>query len=489
MASKKLDLTDERISPFKVIVWLAWPLFVEQILSTFVSFADTAMVGALGKNATASVSISNSFVFLINGVMIALGTGITAYVARSVGAKDHEGAKAYIRHALILLLLVGLPISLVTVALHRLIPQWMGADPEILDTASSYLLITSLFRVFTLAMMVLGSVFRGRGDTKTPLHINVFVNILNVVGNYLLINPTHEVSILGLTLTVPGAGWGVNGAAISTGVSWFVGGTVLAVMLFVKDDPTRISLRDSFKPDRKLIGRVVNLSVPAMLERFCMSFASIFISRTINSLGTVATAANSVYSTCESISFMPAFAFATAVTTLVGQSLGAKKPDLAERYNHKTIILGAAVMTFAGVCLFVFADPLVRIISPDPEVISVARLCLRLVAFIQPVQTMAWIYAGALRGAGDTKWPFIITAVCNWAIRVVGVLIVIPYITRDIALPVTDDMLKETPELLNTLSKAMAASIVCMCADNLARCVWIGLRFNTGHWKAGIKDA
>ena len=488
MASRKIDLTDERISPFKVILWLAWPLFVEQILSTFVSFADTAMVGALGKEATASVSISNSFVFLIQGVVMALGTGITAYVARSVGARDTEAAKSYIRHAFILLALVGLPITLITVALHRTIPRWMGADIAILDTASSYLLITSSFRLFSMAIMVLGSVFRGRGDTKTPLHVNIYVNIINVVGNYLLINPTHTVKLLGLALTIPGAGWGVKGAAISTGLSWFIGGTVLMILLFVKDDPTRVSLHDSYKPDGAVIRRVVKLSVPAMLERICMSTSSIIIAKVIATLGTTAVAANSVYSTCESISFMPAFAFSTAVTTLVGQSLGAKKPDLAQRYTRNTILLGAGVMTVAGLLLFVLAEPLVRIITPDEDVVSMAKVCLRIVAIIQPAQTMAWIYAGALRGAGDTKWPFIVTAVCNWGIRVVGDLISIPIICKSIPRPVTEELFRSNPNILPTISFALAFTVVFMCIDDIARWIWIGIRFKKGHWREGLKE-
>ena len=163
MARQKLDLTDDRQSPFKVILWLAWPLFLEQILSTLVSFADTAMVGSLGATATAAISISNSFVFLINGAVMALGVGITAYVARSVGAKDYEAAKTYIRHAILLLLMVGLPVAMVPVILHRQIPLWMGANADYLAQAQQYLLITSTFRIFTMAMMVLGSVFRGRG--------------------------------------------------------------------------------------------------------------------------------------------------------------------------------------------------------------------------------------------------------------------------------------------------------------------------------------
>ena len=464
MAHKTLDLTDERISPVKVILWLAWPLFLEQILSTLVSFADTAMVGALGVTATASISISNSFVFLLNGVMLALGTGLTAYVARSVGAKDYEAAKSYIRHAVILLALVGLPIALVTCALHRKIPQWMGAEPEVLPLAAKYLLITSSFRIFAMAMMVLGSVFRGRGDTKTPLRINIFVNILNIVGNYLLINQPHTITLFSLSIPVPGAGWGVAGAAVSTGVSWCLGGTLLLVMLFVKPDPSRISPRDSFRPDRAVIRRVVDLSIPAMLERFCMSFAGIVVTRCIASLGTVVVAANSVYSTAESISFMPAFAFATAVTTLVGQALGAKKPELARRYTRYTNLIGAGVMVLAGVMLYTLAEPLVRVITQDGDAVALAKICLRIVAFIQPVQTVAWIYAGALRGAGDTRWPFYITAACNWGIRTVGVYLCI-----------------------RVFGLGLPEAVLCMCADNAVRCVWMGLRFKAGHWQTALQ--
>ena len=466
MASKQLDITGEDISPFKNILLLAWPLFLDQILSTFVSFVDTAMVGSLGVNATAAVSISNSFVFLLNGVVMALGVGLTAYVARSVGAKDYEAAKSYIRHSILLLAWVGLPIVLVTCALHRRIPLWMGAEPQILEDASRYLLITSSFRIFIMAIMVLGSVLRGRGDTRTPLVINIFVNIFNVAGNYLLIYAPHTVSIGRRAIAVWGAGLGVTGAALSTGLSWFLGGTALLCVLFFKKDPSRISFRDSFRPDFPLLRRVVTLSVPAMLERFTMSLSGIFITKFgIASLGTLVVAANSVYSTAESISFMPAFAFATAVTTLVGQSLGAGKPELAVRYTRDTNLLGAAVMVFAGVMLFVFAEPLVRIITPDPQAVALAKKCLRIVAFIQPVQTVAWIYAGALRGAGDTKWPFIITAASNWGIRTVGAILCI-----------------------RAFGLGLPEAVVCMCADNLVRMVLMGLKFRQGRWVNAIGD-
>lgn len=471
MAQRKLDLTNEKQSPLKVILWLAWPLFLEQVLSTLVSFADTAMVGGLGKAATASISISNSFVFLINGVVMALGVGITAYVARSVGAKDYEGAKSYIRHALLLLGIVGLPLALIPAFLHQYIPVWMGAESDYLGLAQEYLLITSSFRIFSMAMMVLGSVFRGRGDTKTPLRINIVVNVLNIVGNYLLIHESHVIPVnldfLNIHWEIPmiGAGLGVKGAGLSTGISWLLGGMTLAVMLFVKKDPTRLSIRDSFKPDLQIIKRVFKLSIPAMLERFCMSASGIVVTKSIATLGTAAVAANSVYGTAESLSYMPGFAFATAATTLVGQSLGAKKPDLAKRYVRYTVAIGCIVMLIAGICLYAFADSLVRIINRDIDVVPIARNCLRIVAFVQPIQVIAWILAGALRGAGDTRWPFYITAAGNWLIRALGAVLCI--------------------QVFNT---GLEETVFCMCLDQGVRALMMFLRYRTGKWVTAIQD-
>lgn len=462
---KPLDLTNENIPPLKVILTLAWPLFLEQILGTLVSFADTAMVGTLGVNATASVSISNPFMFLFNGVVVALGVGITAYVARSVGAKDYEAAKAYIRHAFLILLMIGLPISIAMCILYRQIPAWMGAEEVIMETAAQYTLITSFFRVFGMATMVLSSVFRGKGDTKTPLYINIGVNALNLIGNYILINPSHTIHIGSLSIPMFGAGWGVAGAALSTGFSWFVGGSLMAIMLFTKEDPTRISIRESFKPDRALLGRVFKLSFPAMLERLCMSSAGIVVTKSIATLGTTVVAANSVYSTAESLSFMPAFAFATACTTLVGQSLGAKKPALAERYTYYTVYVGAVILGVAGLLMFLFARPMVSIITQDEAALDIAERCLKIVAFVQPIQTAGWIIAGGLRGAGDTKWPFYITASCNWAIRALGAVLCI-----------------------RVFGLGLPEAVICMCLDNLVRLIFMYARFRKGQWKVAIKE-
>ena len=140
---KKLDVTDESRSTFMTIILLAWPVFVEQIFSTLVSFADTAMVGSMGATATASISISNSPIFFLNGIIMSLGVGITALVARATGAGNTERVKKLMRHTLLVILYVGVPITVLVLLLSRQIPLWMGAGEDILDTAAQYNLIVS----------------------------------------------------------------------------------------------------------------------------------------------------------------------------------------------------------------------------------------------------------------------------------------------------------------------------------------------------------
>ena len=416
---KQLNVTDESRSAAKTIVLLAWPVLLEQIFTTLVSFADTAMVGSLGAGATAAVSISNSPIFLLNGIIMSLGVGITALVARATGAGNTELVRKLMRHAILVLLYIGLPMAVVIISLYRMIPLWMGAGPEILDAAATYNLIVSLGRPFMIASMILNSAFRGYGDTKTPMILNLVMNLVNVVFNFLLIYPTRELTVLGYTFTMYGAGWGVAGAAAATALGMILAGTMAFYVAFRKSNPYRVSFveKGSILPDKALSKQIFSISLPAMLERICMSSSGILVTSSVATLGTANIAANSLALSAESLSYMPAFAFQMAITTLVGQSLGANKPKLAEKFVKTTQAMGFAVMCFTGLGLYVFAEPILGVFTPDTEVIFLAAQCLRLMGIIQPPQLMAWVYGGALRGAGDTKSVFYISAFTNWAIR------------------------------------------------------------------------
>lgn len=460
MAKAGFNVTDGSQSITKTILLLTWPVFLEQVLTTLVSYADTAMVGALGAGATAAVTISNSPIFLLNGVIMALGVGLTALVSQAVGAGDSEMVKKLMRHAMLVIIFVGSPICIANILLHRLIPLWMGADPEILDTAAQYNLIVATGRIFSFAAVIVNAVLRGYGDTKTPLIVNTLMNVINVIGNYLLINPTRVITVFGTSFTMPGAGWGVAGAAAATAIGTAVSGILAVTIAFTRKNEYKISFKDSFKPDISLLKKLFGISFPAMLERIFMSSSGIFVNSSIATLGTANIAANSLCLTAESLSYMPAFSFQTATTTLVGQSLGAGKPDLAEKFVKKSMLLGIILMAFTGAGLFFFATPIIGVFTPDEEVIELAARCLQIVAFIQIPQAMVWIYAGALRGAGDTKYSFYITASTNWLVRTLWSILCI-----------------------RVFHLGLESVQYCMLAEIFARLALMFLRYRSGKWK------
>lgn len=460
MAVKSINVTDESRSVTKTIFLLAWPVFLEQIFTTLVSYADTAMVGSMGAGATAAITISNSPIFLLNGIIMALGVGITSLVARSVGAGETEKVKRLMRHAILAILYVGVPITAVTLALHRMIPLWMGAAPDILDTAAEYNLIVGVGRFFMIVSMMLNSAFRGYGDTKTPLAVNTVMNVINVVLNFFLIYPVREISVFGVEITMWGAGLQVAGAGIATSISMFVAGMMTLWVAFCRKGDYRISVRGNWHIDRPLTKQIFRISFPAMLERIFMSSSGIFTTSSIATLGTANIAANSLCLTAESLSYMPAFAFQTAITTLVGQSLGARKPELAERFVHKTMLMGCIAMVFTNIGLYVFSNQLISIFTPDQEVVALGAHCLRLVAFMQVPQVAAWIYSGVLRGAGDTQVNFYITAATNWGIRTLFSVLAI-----------------------RVWGLGLFATQIVIFIEILTRLLLLYLRYHTGKWK------
>jgi len=460
LSSKSNTLINENVKPSTTILLLAWPVLVEQILSTLVHSIDTAMVGSLGATATAGVSISGTPMMLINGMVMSFGMGFTALIARMVGAQNYERANSLIRQALSTVLMLGIPMSIICYLLSEDIPRWMGAAPDVLAIATGYNKIMAYGMIFRTLTMVLSAIYRGYGDTKTPMIINTSVNLINVVGNYLLIYAPHDVTLFGKTFHVWGAGLGVNGAAISTSGTIAIGAAVMLSMTFLRPSRLQISIKDSFKLVKEDMKSVTTISIPLMLQRFVMGAASVVIASTVASLGTIAVASNSLAATIESFCYMPGFAFASAATTLVGQSLGAERPDLGERYVATCIKIASAAMGVGSLLLFIFSPQLISLFTPDARVIELGGQLVKLLATIQIPCVVADIYSGALRGAGDTKVPFYMTLVSMWGVRVLGATIFIRFIGLGIHWV-----------------------IVAMNTDNIVRMLLFRYRYRQGEWK------
>lgn len=386
LLTKQLDLR-------KKVLLLAWPAIVENLLHTMVGIVDTAMVGRLGSASLASVGLANQIFNVSLTVFAALATGSTAIVARHIGAHEPDKASDVARQSLILGVFVSGTVMAALLIWARGLLGFLFRRSEafVLDMGASYVRIVALALILNYFLIVINAILRGAGDTKTPMRITAIVNIVNVLGN--------TIFIYGIG---PAPALGVAGAAIGTAMAHATGG-VLALRVLLKNPVLKIRLGDSFKPDQAIIRRITNIGVPAGIEQGVMRIGQLVYTMIVSSLGTVAYAAHQVALNAESLSYMPGAGFATASTTLVGQSLGAKNPDEAEDSGKIARNLGVLVMGAMGFFFFFFPEPLVRIFSRDPEVIALATVCLRLVAIAQPPLAVWMILAGGLRGAGDTR--------------------------------------------------------------------------------------
>jgi len=428
---------------------LAWPAMAEMLLMTFTHMVDMIMVGQLGPAAIAAVGLSTQPMFLLLGLFQALASGSTALVARAVGAEDRELANAVARQAGVVTLLFGLLVGVMGWALSPAVPRLMGAEPAVQGLAAAYFRIIMLSMPVVTLAFVLGAVLRGSGDTRTPMQVNAVANVVNVAGNYVLIFGHFGFPALGVT-----------GAALATAGARVVAGVLLLAILFSGRRRIHLSLRESYRPKADLLRRVFRVGIPAALEQLVMRAGQLVFVRLVAGLGTAVLAAHQIALSVEWLAFMPSFGFGMAATTLVGQGIGAGRPDWSEKAAYETRRIGILVLAVIGTGLFFFGEEIVRLYTRDPEVVAMGALALRIMALSQPFMAVNFIMAGSLRGAGDTRWPLLTTATGIWGVRVL-----LGYLLAVLA------------------GLGLAGAWVAMAADHIVRATLLTARFRAGRWK------
>ncbi len=394
MLQSSVLLLDPASSTLRKSVWLlAWPAIVEMLLHMMVGIVDTAMVGRLGPEALAAVGLANQLFHLGTTIFAAIATGSTALVARHIGAREPQSAANAAAQSLIMGLAAAGTVSLALViyAMPLLSFLFRGTEAAVLSLSTVYIRTVAAVLVMHFFFILVNAVLRGAGDTQTPMRITAIVNVVNVLGNYLLIFGVGPFPALG-----------VQGAALATALAHSLGG-VLALSVLFRRSTVPIALRDLLKVDLVMIRRILHIGVPAAFEQSTMRIGQLFYTMIVASLGTAAYAAHQVALNAESLSFMPGFGFSLAATTLVGQNLGAQDPERAEKSGLLSNQMAMTVMSVMGILFFVFPVPLVSIFTNDAEVIRLAALCLRIIAISQPALAAIMVLAGGLRGAGDTK--------------------------------------------------------------------------------------
>lgn len=394
----------------KTVLALALPAMMENILQVFLGVVDTYFVSRLGTEAVAGVGITNLLMNVYIAFFLAIGVGTTAIVARNIGAGNDNSANNAVKQSIMMGTAIGILSGAINLLFSRKLLQLLGAEGRVIEYALPYFLIVAVPSVFLCIMMILSSVLRGAGDTKTPMKAIVIANIINAVLDYVLI-----FGILDFT------GLGIVGAAAATTISRIVGMTVLIIKINDKKTKLTVKLFETWKPDIKVLKSITRIGLPAAVEKLVMRFGQLVYSGMIIKIGTEAYAAHNIAGTIESFSYLPSFGFAIAASTLVGQNLGAKKPDEAHNYGLISNCLSTVSMIGIGVFFYVFAPSLAEIFTKDAIVAGQVIRVLRIIALFQPFLSITIVITSALQGAGDTKFPMYSTFVGIWGVRVIGV--------------------------------------------------------------------
>lgn len=396
------------------ILALAWPTMLEQLMQTAVQYIDTAMVGSLGTQATAAVGATTTVNWLIGSSISALGVGFLSFIAQAYGAKDKNAASRAVMQAVIVTVVCGGFFTALTLGLSGVIPLWMQVDESIRELAGRYFFILYLPMLPRTATIIFGTVLRAAGDTKSPMKIGVWVNLINVVLNFLLIYPTRVIR----GITVPGAGLGVIGAAIASAVAFAFGGIAITMVLWRH---SLVSPRgQSFRPDWTILRPCLKVAMPNMLQRFGTSLGYVAFASMINALGEVATAAHTIANTVESAFYIPGYGMQTAAATLAGNAWGARDRQRLKDLSAMFIPIEVGLMVLSGGALFFAAPALMDIFSDSAEVIGLGTTVLRMVALSEPAYGFSIIIEGMMLGTGNTKEPFFYNIIGMWGVRIVG---------------------------------------------------------------------
>ena len=426
---------------------------LEQLMQTAVQYIDTAMVGSLGTYATAAVGSTTTINWLISSSVSALSIGLLAFVSQACGSGDREKAAKASSQAVLITAVVGTLFTVLTLSLSSMVPVWMQVDSSIQNIAASYFFILYMPMLFRTASIIFGTLLRAVGDTRTPMKVGVWMNIINIVLNFLLIYPTDTY----FGITIPGAGLGVVGAAAASAASFVFGGVAITRKLWMH--PIISPKGQPAKPDWQILRPCLRVALPNALQRFGTSLGYVAFAAMINSLGEISTAAHTIANTVESAFYIPGYGMQTAAATLAGNALGARDDTRIRDLGRMILVIEICLMILSGGALFVFAPNMMKLFSRDAAVISLGSVVLRMVAVSEPFYGVSIIIEGMLQGMGKTLMPFVCNITGMWGIRIIGTFL-----------------------CTQLLSMGLVSAWACMIAHNMVLFFMFTWYYRSGKW-------
>lgn len=397
-----LGFTADRRRLFREIWHLAWPIAGSNFLARAASIVDTAMIGRVSAHALAGLGIAQVPVFVAMAVQRGLGIGGQVLIAYHTGAKEHERRLKVSRAVIAICAIVSVGLGLLLWPLSPWMCEWMGAHGETLKLALAYLRVYYLTLIFSGSFFVFSAIFQGAGDSRTPLIVTFGVNILHVIISYVTIFGKFGAPELG-----------VVGASLGLGVSEGVGAITLGIIAHRRGlwnaNIKGISLRAA--------KAVWSLGSPTAAERLIVNTMQGFYYRFLTGFGPAAIAAHRIGIDMEAVAFLPALGFGQAATTIVGQRLGAKDEKGAREAGWMTTWIAVAFMTVLGLSFYFFSHQWIALFTDNPAVRVLGIKFCTVAAAIQIPLALAIVLAGALRGAGETKWVMFTPVLGGWIVR------------------------------------------------------------------------
>jgi putative MATE family efflux protein len=402
----------------KLTIQLSTPAMIAQLSSIIMQYIDAAMVGQLGAEGAAAIGLISTTTWLFGGLCSSVASGFSVQVAHRIGANDAKGAREVLRQSLTATLIFSLLLTAVGVAISPFLPTWLGGDPIIHEDASIYFLIFSLF-LPTLQLSFLASgMLRCSGNMRVPGILGVLMCVLDVIFNFLLIFPTHHWNIGGWEMTLPGANLGVMGAALGTAAAEAVVAVISLWYACMRSGELKLRCEQGrFIPTRRVLRKALHIGLPMGLEHAFICGAMIVTTIIVAPLGIYSIAANSFAITAESLCYMPGYSLADAATTLVGQSIGAKRRKLTRSFAYITVVMGMVIMGVLGILMYLFAPEIIGLMTPVEEIRSLGATSLRIEAFAEPMFAASIVAYGVFVGAADTLIPCLMNFFSIWAVR------------------------------------------------------------------------
>lgn len=393
--------TWKTLAPQLRLVWqLSLPAILTQITTIAMQYIDSAMVGALGADASAAIGLVASSTWLFGGVTAAVSAGFSVQVAHRIGAGEDTEARTVVRHGLAAALTLAALLALLGLGICRQLPCWLGGGAEICADASAYFLTFSLMLPFSQLNSLTAGFLQCAGDMVTPSVLNAVMCGLDVVCNALLI--PH---------------FGVLGAGMGTALACALVSLAMGWCCCVRNAQLRLRRGEThaFRPE--ILKKAFRIGAPVAVQEIAMNGAMVASTMILAPLGAAAIAANSFAVTAESLCYMPGYGVGSAATTLVGRSVGAGDAAQARRYGNICTALGGALMGCTGLLMMIFCPFVFRLLTPVAEVRTLAAQALQIGLLAEPLFGVSIAAAGALRGAGDTLVPSLLNLGSIWIVR------------------------------------------------------------------------